>query len=89
MLDPKGGADSTYTANNPTAPPTVADQIPRTSRHFAGDQMSRFACYVPFLPRLLAFGRLVVAEFILAAERLLHEAGAVLQQVGADLTACA
>lgn len=49
--------------------------------------MARFAEYVPFLPRLLAGGRLGVADLILAAERLLHEAIAVLQEVGADLAA--
>lgn len=49
--------------------------------------MPCFAQYVPFLPRLLVFGRLGIAALILAAERLLHEAVAVLQQVGADLAA--
>ena len=44
---------------------------------------------MPFLPRLLAVDGLDIVAFILAAESLLQEAIAVLQNVGADLTACA
>ncbi len=87
-----GGEEATtYTTNNPPAPPTIAHQIPRAGRHFARDEMSRFAQYVPFPPRRLArsSGLIGVAAFVLAPESLLHEAGAVLQQIGADLTACA
>ena len=43
---------------------------------------------MPFLPRLLAFGQLGISELVLAVERLLHKAVAVLQQIGADLAAC-
>ena len=41
---------------------------------------------VPLMPRLFVPSRLgIVLALVLAAERLPHEAGAILQQVGADL----
>ena len=49
--------------------------------------MTGFASYVPFLSRLLAVDGLGIVALILAAEGLLHEAIAVLQNVGADLAA--
>lgn len=86
---PGGGKCKTYATDDPPAPPTIADQIPRTSRHFTRDEMSGFAKYVPFPAQLLAFEGTGVTELVFAAECLLHEAIAVLQDVSADLAACA
>ena len=81
------GRTKTYATDDPPAPPALADEIPRARGHFSGDEMSGFASNVPFLPWLLVPGGFGVAALVLAAERLLHEAGAVLQEVGADLAA--
>ena len=51
--------------------------------------MAGFTEYVPFVPGLLAFDGFAVVAFVLATERLLHEAVAVLQEVSADLATCA
>ena len=85
----RGEKCRTYATDDPPAPPTIADQIPCTSRDFTPDEMAGFAEYVPFPAQILAFDGIGVAELVSAAESLLHEAIAVLQEICADLAACA
>ena len=78
-----------YPADHPTTPSTSPHQIPRASSYLPTDQMPRLPQNMPLLP--LGFqGRETEVFglcFVFAAEGGLQEAGAVLEEVVANLAA--
>ena len=78
---------NTYPAHHPATPPTLLHQVSRAFADFPADEVAGFAEDMPFLPRGLHGLEVLADGFMFAAEGLLDEPVAVLEQVGADLSA--